>query len=89
MEKEWWIVAWKIDDPMWRIYSEGRSHLDGDEEAKPGVQAFHPDSYSWSWGIANFDNVAEAMHLHDRILRLTGDFGIKIESETAVLDETQ
>lgn len=78
------LVAWKIDDAPWKVRTTGLSRIsETDEDAREGVTSFHPDAHSWSWGMVPFYDLAEATALRDRILRLTREFGLEIDSYEA------
>ncbi len=77
------LVAWKIDDAAWVIRTTGQSRIsDNDVDARPDVHSFTPDSHSWAWGIEPFleTGLEDAIRLRDRIVRLTCEFGLAIDS---------
>lgn len=81
------LVAWKIDDMPWKVRTTGLWRIsDNDPDAREGLTAFAPDTTSWSWGVAPFLIMADAVLLRDRILRLTREFGLDIDSfEASIL----
>jgi hypothetical protein len=83
------MVSWKIDDLMWVIKTKDQAFISAnDDEARTGVHSFTADSSSWHWGIAPFLERSEAVALRDRVVHLTKEFGLNIESYEATLRRT-
>lgn len=81
-----YVIAWKIDDSAWRIKTANQDFISpNDPDARPGIFSFTDESYSWSWGMQPFSDREEAMALRDRIIRLTGEFGITLESVDVIV----
>jgi hypothetical protein len=80
-DRKFILVAWKIDDAAWKIRTIGQWRIsDNDPDAHEGLTSFVPDSWSWAWGMHPTDNMDEAVRLRDRIVRLTREYGLEIDS---------
>lgn len=77
------MVAWKIDDPVWKVFTHGKKELENvDSDSVWGRIVMRNPETRWDYGREIFirgDMSAEAANLVKSIMDITAEYGISPE----------